>query len=473
MGIKLENGVCKMRTLSYFSLLIILLCGVGCAGENPSNQRKEEKAKLTVIDPQHFHAALVQKHIHPGIDSVVHLFADSIATVEGYKQLITQYNTRESEPTQWNIVDYFGADFLEKAFDPTAGNVVVLAGDNQRKIDYIQKSVQQNRDVFADKPLVIDATGYRKLEALMEGNGEKEQVLVYDMMTERYDVKNQIVKSLLNNKDFSGGLLTAEDDKVAILFKSVHHFIKDVSGKPLLRPALFFDTEKQGEGLVDVTTHYIDLVQWMLSSETVIDVDQDVKLTSSQRWKTSLSKEQFQKSTGLSVFPSVLQKHVVDNDHIDVFSNGRMEYTFKGVPVSIDVRWHAESLDGRGDQFYAHFLTNRLKIEIKPDEEGKTAVFITPNDDIPNFETQLKDALSNIGNLTGLTAEKVSGGYKIIIPENLYLSHEDHFAKVLDGFLQYRKDGVLPAWEKSFILAKYYLTTKALEEAKTIEDEGI
>ena len=462
-----------MRTLSYFSSLIILLCGVGCTGENPANQKKEEKARLTVIDPQHFHAALVQKYTHPGIDSVVHLFADSSATVDGYKQLITQYNTRGSEPTQWEIVDYFGADFLEKAFDPAAGNVVVLAGDNQRKIDYIQKSVQHGRDVFADKPLVINATGYRKLEALIEGNGEKEQVLVYDMMTERYDVKNQIVKSLLNNQDFSGGLLDVKDDDPAILFQSVHHFIKDVSGKPLLRPALFFDTEKQGEGLVDVTTHYIDLVQWMLSSETVIDIEKDVKLIGSQRWRTSLSKEQFQRSTGLSSFPPVLQKHVVGNDHIDVFSNGRMEYTFKGAPVSIDVRWHAESLDGRGDQFYAHFLTNRLKIEIKPDEDGKTAVFITPNDGIPNFETQLKDALSNIGNLTGLTAEKVSGGYKIIIPENLYLSHEDHFAKVLDGFLQYRKDGVLPAWEKSFILAKYYLTTKALEEAKTIEDEGI
>src|SRR5690606_41549259 len=108
---------------------------------------------------------------------------------------------------------------------------------------------------------------------------------------------------------------------------------------------------------------------------------------------TSLSKEQFQKSTGLSVFPSVLQKHVVDNDHIDVFSNGRMEYTFKGVPVSIDVRWHAESLDGRGDQFYAHFLTNRLKIEIKPDEKGKTAVFITSKEDTGDFASQLGDVL--------------------------------------------------------------------------------
>ncbi|WP_181151278.1 putative oxidoreductase C-terminal domain-containing protein [Sphingobacterium gobiense] len=462
-----------MRTLSYFSLLIILLCGVGCTGENPSNQKGEEKARLTVIDPQHFHAALVQKHIHPGIDSVVHLFADSSATAEGYKQLITQYNTRESEPTQWKIVDYFGADFLEKAFDPTAGNVVVLAGDNQRKIDYIQKFVQRERDVFADKPLVIDAAGYRKLESLMEGSGEKEQVLVYDMMTERYDVKNQIVKSLLNNQDLSGGLVNAKDGEPAILFQSVHYFIKDVSGKPLLRPAFFFDTEKQGEGLVDVTTHYIDLVQWMLSSETVIDVDQDVKLIGSQRWKTSLSNEQFQRATGLPGFPSVLQKHVVGNGHVDVFCNGKMDYTFKGIPVSIDVRWHAESLDGRGDQFYARFLSNNFTVEIKPDENGKAAVFITPNDDAGNFASQLGNVLRAMDGLSGVTAEKLSDAYKIIIPENLYLSHEDHFAKVLDGFLQYRKDGVLPAWEKSFILAKYYLTTKALEEAKTIAHDDI
>lgn len=461
-----------MKILRNFFFMVLLISSVGCNRENSTSQREDERARLTVIDPQHFHAALVQKHVHPGIDSVVHLFADSGTTVDGYRQLITQYNTREEDPTRWEIVDYYGVDFLEKAFEPTAGNVVVLAGDNQRKIDYIQESAQHGRDVFADKPLVIDAAGYRKLNSLMKGEGGKELVLIYDMMTERYDVKNQIVKSLLNNKNFSGGLLAVEDGP-AILFQSEHHFIKDVSGKPLLRPALFFDTEKQGEGLVDVTTHYIDLAQWMLSSETVIDIDQDVKLTGSRRWKTSLSKQQFQRSTGLSDFPSALQKHVVGDDHIDVFCNGKMDYTFKGVPVSIDVRWHAESLDGRGDQFYACFLANQLKIEVKPDEEGKAAVFVSPNDSADNFESQLMDALSAINGLSGLTVEKVSNTYKIIIPDNLYLSHEDHFAKVLDRFLQYRKEGVLPAWEKSFILAKYYLTTKALEEAKTIEHEEI
>ena len=44
--------------------------------------------------------------------------------------------------------------------------------------------------------------------------------------------------------------------------ESVHYFSKLVSGAPLKRPAWFFDTAQQGEGLVDITTHLVDLVQW-------------------------------------------------------------------------------------------------------------------------------------------------------------------------------------------------------------------
>jgi len=50
----------------------------------------------------------------------------------------------------------------------------------------------------------------------------------------------------------------------------------------------------------------------------------------------------------------------------------------------------------------------------------------------------------------------------------LYKSHDDHFAEVLQNFLSYRKEGKLPEWEKSFLLAKYYLTTQALARAKTV-----
>jgi hypothetical protein len=42
----------------------------------------------------------------------------------------------------------------------------------------------------------------------------------------------------------------------------VHHFFKVVSEKDIIRPAWYFDVSLQGEGIVDVTTHLVDLVQW-------------------------------------------------------------------------------------------------------------------------------------------------------------------------------------------------------------------
>ena len=38
-----------------------------------------------------------------------------------------------------------------------------------------------------------------------------------------------------------------------------------------IRPAWFFDNDEQGEGLNDVGTHLVDLVQWTLFPEQAID----------------------------------------------------------------------------------------------------------------------------------------------------------------------------------------------------------
>ena len=59
-----------------------------------------------------------------------------------------------------------------------------------------------------------------------------------------------------------GTLVKGTTDDPAISKVSVHHFSKIVSGAPLKRPQWFFDVRQQGEGIVDVTTHLVDLVQW-------------------------------------------------------------------------------------------------------------------------------------------------------------------------------------------------------------------
>ena len=49
-----------------------------------------------------------------------------------------------------------------------------------------------------------------------------------------------------------------------VYMESVHHLMKVVAGAPNIRPPWFFDTAEQGEGLNDIGTHLVDLVQWTL-----------------------------------------------------------------------------------------------------------------------------------------------------------------------------------------------------------------
>ena len=81
-------------------------------------------------------------------------------------------------------------------------------------------------------------------------------------MTERYDILNIIEKRTITKKELFGELQQGSPESPSITMESVHHFFKNVSGKPLIRPAWYYDTAQQGEGIADVTTHLIDLVQW-------------------------------------------------------------------------------------------------------------------------------------------------------------------------------------------------------------------
>lgn len=454
------------RKIYLWSALCLL--GTGCV-QNQSSNGDDDRINLVVVQPEHFHAALVQKYKNSEINSEVHLFADTITSAEAYQNLIQQYNSRSESPTDWKVIPYYGNDFLDKAFKSNVGNVVVLAGDNKEKIEFISHSVKNGKDVFADKPLVINIDGYSRLVEFFN-TSSPQSPLIFDIMTERYDVKNIIAKTLLNDIGFSGGI-DKDGGEHAVKFNSTHHFIKEVSGKPLIRPAMFYNTLQQGEGLVDVTTHYIDLVYWMLSSEQTIDINKDLILDSAFRWCTKVTKNDFEKSTGMKQYPGMLKQSQTNEGDLDVYSNGKMAFNFKGVPVSIAVQWNVESLDKRGDQFSAVFNAKRFRLEIKPDEAGAIAVFVVPKEDNGKFEADLRQALQGIKDLPGLDIIKSKGAYKVIIPQKLYLSHEDHFAKVLEQFVAYRKAKALPEWEKSFMLAKYYLTTQALAKAKTIEYE--
>src|SRR5690606_24787688 len=244
-----------MKKQSGWVTLITAACLASCHPNQDDMQRKN--IQLITVAPGHFHAALVQKSMYPQVDSVVHVYAPEGADLQAYLALIDQYNTRGTDPTRWDEVVYTGADFMDKMLDERKGNLVVLAGNNREKIDYITRSIDAGLNVLADKPMAINPKGFSKLVDAF-AKAEEHGVLLYDIMTERYEINTMLQKELSRITDFFGGLETGTVDNPAITKESVHHFFKEVSGNPLVRPTWFYDTQQQGEGLVDVTTHLVD-----------------------------------------------------------------------------------------------------------------------------------------------------------------------------------------------------------------------
>jgi len=62
--------------------------------------------------------------------------------------------------------------------------------------------------------------------------------------------------------------------------------MKVVAGVPLRRPVWFFDVDETGEGLADVGTHVVDLVQWTAFPDAKLDYRMDVQVLGGKRWPT-------------------------------------------------------------------------------------------------------------------------------------------------------------------------------------------
>ncbi|MFN5760785.1 MAG: oxidoreductase, partial [Sphingobacteriales bacterium] len=138
------------------------------------------------LDPGHFHAALVQKIMYPDLNSNVYVYAPSGNDLKLHLNRINSYNTRTSSPTKWNEIVYEGSDFFDKMLTEKNGNVVMLSGNNQKKTEYILNSIRSGFHVYADKPMVIQPTSFSLLEKAFQ-EAKKNNVLLYDIMTERYE----------------------------------------------------------------------------------------------------------------------------------------------------------------------------------------------------------------------------------------------------------------------------------------------
>jgi predicted dehydrogenase len=456
----------NLRNLLFINFVMII--SFGCTTKNnQSSSQSIDKIKLITLDPGHFHSALVQKSMYENVDSVVHVYAPEGQELKSHLNLVDGYNSRQESPTLWQEKIYTGPDFLDKMLSEKAGNVVVIAGNNQRKTDYIAKSVEAGLHVLADKPMAIDLDGFNKLVQAFE-SAKKNNVLLYDIMTERYEINTMLQKEFAHLPAF-GELEKGSPENPSVTKVSVHHFYKNVSGKPLVRPTWFFDVKQQGEGITDITTHLVDLVQWECFPNQILDYKKDIEIVSAKRWQTSINAEQFEKVTQKKEYPEFL-KSDVKNGILSPYSNGEINYRLKGIHAKISVTWDFQAPEGTGDTHFSVMRGTKASVIIKQGKEQnfKPALYIEPreNTDLKLFEKALMADLKHVQKqYPGLELKKVSNGWEVIIPETYKVSHEDHFAQVTTKYLQFLKDGKLPDWEVPNMIAKYYTTTKAREIA--------
>lgn len=460
------------------AILFSIFTLAACTGGNKKSAETDKpqtmftgakgEVKIMTLDPGHFHAALVQKSMYEMVDSTVYVYAPEGDDLQGHLARINGYNTRAENPTNWNEIVYTGSDFFEKMIAEKPGNVMVTAGNNAIKTDYILKTIEAGINVLADKPMVITPDEFPKLEQAFQIASEK-GVLLYDIMTERHEITTILQRELSKRTDVFGTLQTGTVEEPAITKESVHHFSKMVSGSALKRPAWFFDTKQQGEGIVDVNTHLVDLIQWEAFPEVILSKT-DVEIVSGKRWTTDLTPEMFKKVTSLDQYPEYLQKDVVDGT-LKVYSNGEIVYKLKGVFAKASVIWNFEAPAGAGDTHYSIMRGTNCNLVIKQGAEQsyKPTLYVEA---IAGSSAELETSLTKAVNedlqaaYPGIKLVKQADKlWMVEIPASYSVGHEAHFTQVTEKYLQFLKDGKLPEWEVPNMIVKYYTTTEGLKAA--------
>jgi len=380
---------------------------------------------------------------------------------------IKGFNERGTDPTAWNEIVYTGTDFFEKMLEDRSGNVVVLSGNNLKKAEYITRSVNAGLNVYADKPMIILPEDFPKLEEAFRVAAEK-GVLIYDIMTERFEVTTILQKLLSMKEEVFGKLVPGTQDEPAVSKISVHNFLKMVAGAPNIRPGWFFDTGQQGEGIVDVTTHLVDLVQWECFPEQILS-PADVNVVAAKRWPTIITKDQFKAVTNLEEFPDYLQKDLKDGN-LNVYANGEIIYQIKGIWAKVSVEWNYEAPPGGGDTHYSVMRGTGCDLIIKQGKEEKFKPTLYVENikgvSVKEFTTTVQKALASLP-YDSLTVEAAGkNSLKINIPDKFRVTHEEHFGQVTERFLEYMKEGKLPEWEVPGMITKYFTTTSGLKKAR-------
>lgn len=107
-------------------------------------------------------------------------------------------------------------------------------------------------------------------------------------------------------------------------------------------------------------------------------------------------------------------------------------------------------------------------IRQRKEENYKPVLYIGPVNNDTGFEKILKKNFTRISSkFNDVELCKSFKEWSVKLPVNFQEENEAHFARLPINFSRYLKNKNMPVWEVPNMLAKYYITTKALEKALT------
>src|SRR5262249_30008322 len=324
-----------------------------------------------VLNPGHFHAALTLRRSHPQLSDDVYVYADDGPDVDSFLRIVETFNGRAEAPTQWKLHVYRGAGFLDRLRAERRGGLVIMAGKNHDRMATIRLLHADGFLVLGDKPWLI---GSDQIASLHEVTAAPP--LAMDIMTERHEIATRVQQALAARPEIFGRF-RIDGSEPAIEIESVHHLYKVVNQRPLVRPPWYFDVAVQGEGITDVTTHLVDLTQWMVGEGRPFAYERDVQLLSARQWPTAVPRETFEHIPGLDDSPPELRP-TVHNDVLSYLCNAELSYRMRGVPVRLETLWHLAIPQGGGDTHHAVMRGTEadLIVEQGPDTAFRTELTV-------------------------------------------------------------------------------------------------
>jgi predicted dehydrogenase len=409
---------------------------------------------LLFLEPGHFHATLTLRVPHPRVADEIVVYATDGPELRDFLALVERFNGRADRPTRWRPVVVTDDDPLGRLVAERKGDAVVLAGRNGGKARTIRRLHAAGFHVLADKPWLVEPADLEDIRSSLGG-----WPLAVEIMTGRHDLAARCFKRLVDAPPLFG---TFADVEPAVELDGAHHLHKLVDGVPLRRPWWFFDVRVQGNGIVDIPTHFVDQTQWLLDG-----VDPAARLVSARAWPTRVPEDAFRRITGETAFPRALARFV-ERGALDYLCNAELVYRLGGVTARGATRWDLSPTPAAGDahSVIAHGTRADLVLEQGPHTGYRRRLFVAPRGDAADAGRAVAETLADVAGLG--VAWSGAGRYEVTIPAGLDAGHESHFTRVLDDFVRtIDDDGRWPAAIAARTLAKYTLLAEAAARIQT------